>query len=140
MGRQRQRGEPEQLLPTQGGLCSALRPGCRPGGALELPVRGRQRKQHRPHPGAEGRGRQAVGRGRERPTGGCTTMEGWKKFNRPFWFSVHGRKSAVGDGRWPSRGRRVYFIHLNIRLNICSKHRNTASQGCRLAALVLFFF
>lgn len=42
LGRQRQRGEPQQLVPAQGRLRSALGPG--PGGtrAVELPVCGRQ--------------------------------------------------------------------------------------------------
>lgn len=38
LGRQRQRGEPKQLLPPQSWLCSALGPGFSPGRALELPV------------------------------------------------------------------------------------------------------
>lgn len=41
LGGQRQRGEPQQLVPPQSRLCSALGPGSGPAGALELPVRGR---------------------------------------------------------------------------------------------------
>lgn len=77
MGRQRQRREPKQLLPPQGRLCSAFRPGFSPGGALELPVCGRQWKQHHPDAGTEGRSCQVAGRGRKRPHGESAITDGW---------------------------------------------------------------
>lgn len=76
MGRQRQRGEPKQRLPPQGGLRPALGPGSGPRGALEMPVCGRQWKQHRPHARAQGRRRQAAGGRRERSNGECTAGDG----------------------------------------------------------------
>lgn len=94
MGRQRQRREPKQRLPSQGGLRAAFRPGFGPRGALELPVCGRQRKQHHPHAVAEGWSRQVAGWGGERPAGGCTvneeSMNYWRKqLHLPFIIFFH---------------------------------------------------